>query len=186
MLVRMTHRCVSVACADQDQPIFSAIPGYLAAVRGFARLRPAALAPPKASQPDTLKSANMHPNATRLAGGDTVIPQSQRNHWRRRISCYWKLSLGSIDSGIDLELDATSGLRQCKNNDMRVGKVMLTLTMGHRCLPVQALVEPAMPGAQFVQHMAPVPVLAQQPGDPPLGEQGGLARRPLMVAQIER
>ncbi len=80
------------------------------------------------------------------------------------------MSLGSGDSGIDLDLDVTLGLWQCDNDDMRVGKVMPTLTMGHGCPPVQALAEPAMPGAQFVQHMAPVPVLAQQPADPPLGE----------------
>ncbi len=87
-----------------------------------------------------------------------------------------KVEPGSGDSGIDLDLDATLGLQQCENNDMRVGKVMPTLTMGHGHPPVQALAEPAMPGAQFVQHMAPVPVLAHQPGDPPLGERGEPAR----------
>ena len=55
---------------------------------------------------------------------------------------------------------------------MRVGKVMTTLTMGHGHPPVQALAELMTPGAQFVQHMAPVPVVARQPGDPPLGDQG--------------
>ncbi len=67
---------------------------------------------------------------------------------------------------------------------MRMGKVTLTLTMGHGHPLAQAMAELAMPGAQFMQHMAPVPVLAQQPWDPPLGEQGGLARRPLTAAQI--
>ncbi len=80
----------------------------------------------------------------------------------------------SIDSGIDLELDAETGLWQLDSDDnMCVGKVVLTLMMGHGCPLAQALTEPAMPGAQFVQHMALVPVLAQQPGDPPLVEQGG-------------
>ncbi len=185
-LVKTTRRRVSVACADQDQPIFSAISGYLAATRGFARLRPAALAPPKASQPDAPKSANTHPDATRLADDDTVVPQSQRNHRWHHIRRCRKLSLRSGDSGIDLDLDAPLGLRQSKNGDMRMGKVPPTLTMGHRHPPAQALMEPVMPGAQFVQQMALVPVLTQRPGDPPLGEQGGLARRPLMAAQIER
>ncbi len=169
-MVKTTCRHVLVACANQDQPIFSAIPGYLVATRGFGRLQPAALAPPKASQPDALKSANSHPDTTWLVGNNMVAPQSRRNHWRRRVRCCRKLSLGSGDSGIDLDLDVTLGLWQCDNDDMRVGKVMPTLTMGHGCPPVQALAEPAMPGAQFVQHMAPVPVLAQQPADPPLGE----------------
>ena len=35
-----------------------------------------------------------------------------------------------------------------------MGKVTLTLTMGHGRLPAQALAEPATPGAQFMQHMA--------------------------------
>ncbi len=75
-----------------------------------------------------------------------------------------------MDSGIDMNLDVTLGLQQFKDDNMRMGKVTPTLTMGHGCPPVQALAEPATPGAQFVQHMALVPVLAQQPGDPPLGD----------------
>ena len=74
-----------------------------------------------------------------------------------------------MDSGIDMTLDATLGLQTSTDDNMRVGKVMPTLTMGHGHPPAQALAEPATPGAQFVQHMAPVPVLARQPGDPPLG-----------------
>ncbi len=122
---------------------------------------------------------------TQSAGGDTVVPQSWHNRQWCCVRCCWKLSLGSIDSGIDLELDVTSGLRQCEDDDMHMGKVTPTLTMGHRRPLAQALVEPMMPGAQFVQHMAPVPVLAQQPGDPPLGEQGRPVQRPLTAAQIE-
>ncbi len=185
-LVRTTCRRVSVACADQDQPIFSAIPGYLVAARGFARLRPAVLTPPKAGQLDAPKSANTHPDVTRLVGGDPVIPQSWRNHRWRCVRHCRKLSLGSVDSGIDVELDATSGLWQRENDDMHVGKVTPTLTMGHGRLPAQALAEPATPGTQFMQHMALVQVLAQQPGDPPLGEQEGPAQRPHTAAQIER
>ena len=82
-----------------------------------------------------------------------------------------------MDSGI--ELDVTVGLRDdanITNNDMRVGKVTPTLTMGHGQLPAQALAEPATPGAQFVQHMAPVPVVAYQPGDAPLDDQGHMVR----------
>ncbi len=75
-----------------------------------------------------------------------------------------------MDSGIDM--DATLGLREDASNDMRVGKVPPTLTMGHGRPPAQALAEPVTPGAQFMQHMAPVPLLAQQPGDPPLGDHG--------------
>ncbi len=81
-----------------------------------------------------------------------------------------------MDSGIDMNLDATLGLRMSTDNDMRMGKVTPTLTMGHGRPLAQALAEPAMPGAQFVQHMAPVPVLAWQPGDPPLGNQGQMAK----------
>ncbi len=58
--------------------------------------------------------------------------------------------------------------------------------MGHGRLLVQALAEPVTPGAQFIQHMAPVLVLARQPGDPPLGNQGLTTKRPLTAAQIER
>ncbi len=63
---------------------------------------------------------------------------------------------------------------------------MPTLTMGHGHPPAQALAELATPGAQFIQHMAPVLVLVQQPGDPLLGNQGPMAKRPLTAAQIER
>ena len=170
-LVQAKRRCSSVACANQGDAVFSAIPGYLAAARGFARLRPAALAPPEASQLDAAESAHTHSGATRSPCNLTVAPQSWRNcRWHRVRHCR-KLSLGSVDSGI--ELDVTVGLRDdanITNNDMRVGKVTPTLTMGHGQLPAQALAEPATPGAQFVQHMAPVPVVAYQPGDPPLDD----------------
>ncbi len=59
-----------------------------------------------------------------------------------------------------MTLDATLGLRTSTDDDMRIGKVTPTLMMGHGRLPAQALAEPATPGAQFVQHMALVPVLA--------------------------
>ncbi len=176
-----------MARADQSDAVFSAIPGYLAAARGFARLRPDALAPPEASQPYTMESAHMHSGATQLPCNLAVAPQSRRNRRRRRVQCYWKLSLGSVDSRI--ELDMTTGLRGNANNNnnqnMRVGKVTSTLTMGHGRPPAQALAEPATPGAQFVQHMAPVPVMAYQPGDAPLDDQGHMVRRPLTAAQIE-
>ncbi len=69
---------------------------------------------------------------------------------------------------------------------MHVGKVVPTLMMGHGCPPAQALAEPATPGAQFIQHMAPVPVLSHCPGDPPLvEEQGGLPHRQLTAVQIK-
>ncbi len=100
---------------------------------------------------------------------DVVATQSRRNCRRRQVRRCRKLSLGSVDSGIDMTLDATLGLQTSTDDNMRVGKVMPTLTMGHGHPPAQALAEPATPGAQFVQHMAPVPVLARQPGDPPLG-----------------
>ncbi len=165
-----------VASADQDQPLFDAIPGYLAAVRGFARLTPATLVPPKAGQPSALESTIPHPDATRSTSNDAVAAQSRRNHRQCRVRCCRKLSLVSVDSGIDMTLDATLGLRTSTDDDMRMGKVMPTLMMGHGRLPAQALAEPVTPGAQFVQHMAPVPVLARQPGDPPLGNQGQMAK----------
>ncbi len=176
-LVRAKCRCSSVAHADQGDTLFSAIPGYLAAAQGFARLRPAMLAPPEASQLDAAESSHTHSCVTRLPCNLVVAPQSRHNHRRRRVWRCRKLSLGSVDSGI--ELDVTAGLRDDANNtnnDMRVGKVMPTLTMGHGRPPAQALAEPAMPGAQFIQHMAPVPVLAHQPGDPPLDDQGHMVR----------
>ncbi len=101
-----------MACADQDKPIFSAIPGYLVAAQGFAWFQPAVLAAPEAGQPDALKLADAHSNATQLAGGGDVIPQSWHNRQWHRIRRCWKLSLGSVDSGIDLELGVTPGLRQ--------------------------------------------------------------------------
>ncbi len=91
-----------------------------------------------------------------------------------------------MDLGIDMTLDATLGLWTSTDDDMHVGKVTPTLTMGHGHLPAQVLAEPVTPGVQFVQHMAPVPVLAWQPGNPPLGNQGQTAKRPLTAAQIEQ
>ncbi len=137
-----------------------------------------------AGQPDAVESTVPHPDALRLTSNNEVAMQSRRNHRWCRVWCCRKLSLGSVDSGIDM--DVTLGLRQGTNDDMHVGRVPPMLTMGHGRLPAQASVKPATPGAQFVQHMAPVPVLAQQPGDPPLGDHGQPARRPLMAAQIER
>ncbi len=78
-----------------------------------------------------------------------------------------------------IELDAPAGLRDDANDpesNMRVGKVTPMLTMGHGRPPAQALAEPPTPGAQFVQHMAPVPVVAYQPGDAPLDDQGHVVR----------
>ncbi len=175
-LVKKACRRTVVASADQDKPIFDAIPGYLAAVRGFARLTSATLAPPKASQLSTPESTFPHPNATWSTSNNAVAAQSRHNHWRRRVRRCRKLSLGPADSGIDMTLDATIGLQTSTDDNMRVGKVTPTLTMGHGRLPVQVLAEPATPGAQFLQHMAPVPVLARQPGDPPLGNQGPMTK----------
>ncbi len=174
-----------MARAHQDKPVYSAIPGYLEAVQGFARLRPVMLMPPMASQLSTARTMDAHPGASRSPCADQIAAQSRRNHQRRRVRRCRKLSLGSADSGIDL--DVTSGHRTSTStdNDMQVGRVPLTLTLGHGRPPVQALAELATPGAQFVQHMAPVPVLARQPGDPSLGDQGQQARRPLTAAQIE-
>ncbi len=183
-MVRMKCRSASVARANQDKPIYSAIPGYVEAARGFVRLWPAPLAPPKASQPCATSSAHAHSGASRLPCYIEATAQSQRNHRRRRVQCCRKLSLGSVDSSI--EMDATLGLQEGDSNDMRVGRVLPTLTMGHGRPPVQALAEPVTLGAQFVQHMALVPVVAWQPGDSPLGDQGQPARRPLTAALIER
>ena len=168
-VIRWSRRHAVVASADQDKPIFDAIPGYLAAARGFARLTSATLMPPEASQPSTLESTFPHPDVSRSMSNDVVAMQSRHNRRQRRVRRCRKLSLGSVDSGIDMTLDATTGLRTSTDDDMRVGKVTPTLTMGHGRLPAQALAELATPGAQFVQHMAPVPVLVRQPGDPPLG-----------------
>ncbi len=66
-----------------------------------------------------------------------------------------------MDSGIDMNLDVTLGLQHSTDDNMHMGKVTPTLMMGHGHPPAQALVELAMPGVQFVQHMAPVPVLAR-------------------------
>ncbi len=82
MLVKKACRRVAVASADQDQPLFDTIPGYLAATRGFVRLRPATLTPPKAGQLSAPESTIMHPDATRSTSNDTVATQSRRNHQR--------------------------------------------------------------------------------------------------------
>ncbi len=78
-LVKKAHRHAVVASADQDEPIFDTIPGYLVATRGFARLMSATLAQPKASQPSTPESTFPHPNATRSMSSDAVAVQSRRN-----------------------------------------------------------------------------------------------------------
>ena len=176
MLVKTKCGCSAMARARQDKPVYSAIPGYLEAAQGFARLRPAMLAPPTASQPSAASTTDAHPGASRLPCTNQIAVQSRRNRRRHRVRRCRKLSLGSVDSSIDL--DATSGHRTSTStdDDMQVGRVLPTLTLGHGCPPAQALAELATPGAQFVQHMAPVPVLARQPGDPPLGDQGQQAR----------
>ena len=175
-LVKTKRGRSAMARARQDKPIYSAIPGYLEAARGFARLQPAMLAPPTASQSSAASATDTYSGVSRSLCANQIAVQSWRNRRRRRVRRCQKLSLGSVDSGIDL--DATSGHRTSTStdDDMRVGRVPPTLTLGHGRPPAQALAELATPGAQFVQHMAPVPVLAQQPGDPPLGDQGQQAR----------
>ncbi len=84
-LVKTACRRTVVASADQDQPLFDAIPGYLAATRGFARLMPATLAPPKAGQPSTPELTIMHPDVTRSTSNDAVATQSWSNCQRRRV-----------------------------------------------------------------------------------------------------
>ncbi len=185
-LVKMKRRCSAMARAHQDKPVYSAIPGYLEAAQGFARLRPVTLAPPMASQLSAASATDAHLGVSRSPCADEIAAQSQCNHRRCRVRRCRKLSLGSVDSGIDLDATLGHWTSTSTDNDMRVGRVPPTLTLGHGHPPAQALAEPATPGAQFVQHMAPVPVLAQQPGDPPLGDQGQQARRPLTAAQIER
>ncbi len=166
---------------------FSAIPGYLEATRGFAWLQLAALATPTACQLNAPIPSDVHSNKTQSAGSDCAAPQSQRNCRRCCIRCCRKLSLGSTDLRIDLGIDAAADNRQANPDDiMCVGKVVPTLTMGHGCPLAQALVEPAMPGAQFVQHAALVPVLAHHPGDPLLvGEQSAPACCQPTTAQIK-
>ncbi len=175
-LVRTKCRCSTMARAHQDKPVYSAIPGYLKAARGFARLRPTTLAPPTASQQSAASTTDAHPSASRSSCSNQIAAQSWRNCQWRRVRCCRKLSLGSVDSSIDLDVTLEHRTSTSTDNDMRVGKVAPTLTMGHGHLPAQALAEPTTPGAQFVQHMAPVPVVARQPGDPPLGDQGQQAR----------
>ena len=84
-LVKKACRHAVVASADQDQPIFDAIPGYLAAARDFARLMSATLMPPKAGQPSALELTIPHPDATRSTSNDAVAAQSRHNHWWRRV-----------------------------------------------------------------------------------------------------
>ncbi len=55
-----------MACADQDKPLYSAIPGYLEAARGFARLRPVPLVPPKAGQPCAASTTHAHSVVSQL------------------------------------------------------------------------------------------------------------------------
>ena len=169
MLVKKAHRRAVVASADQDQPIFDTIPGYL------ARFCEAHVSNPRAPKGQPAE----HP------GVDIPTSQCVPVDKQHQVRCCRKLSLGSVDSGIDMTLDATTGLRTSTDDDMRIGKVTPTLTMGHGHPPAQALAELTTPGAQFVQHMAPVPVLVRQPGDPPLGNQGPMAKRSLTAAQIE-
>ena len=83
MLVKKARRRTVVASANQDKPIFDAIPGYLVAARGFARLMSATLMPPKASQPSTPELTFPHPDASRSTSNGTVATQSWRNRRRR-------------------------------------------------------------------------------------------------------
>ncbi len=82
-LVKTQRGESQVAHADQGDVVFSAIPGYLAAVRGFARLRPAMLAPPEASQPDTAGTSHAHSGASHSPCSDQAAAQSRRNRRRR-------------------------------------------------------------------------------------------------------
>ncbi len=129
MLVQTKCRSAQVARADQDKPLYSAIPGYLEAAQGFARLWPALLAPPKAGQPCAASSTHAHSGVSWLPCNVKATEQSRCNRQRCRVRCCRKLSLGSVDSGIDM--DATLGLREGDSNDMRVGRVLPMLTMGH-------------------------------------------------------
>ncbi len=178
-LVKMSCGESQVAGANQSDIIFSAIPGYMEAARGFARLRPATLVPPEASRPEAPRSAHAHPSAAQSPCSDEVGAQSQCNRRQRRLRRCRKLSVGLADSGIDV--DAAIGLQsstESTDDSMRVGRVLPTLTMGHGRPPAQALAELATPGTQFIQHMAPVPVLAAQPGDPPHAIPGQVPKRP--------
>ncbi len=115
MLVKTQCGRSAMAHACQDKPVYSAIPGYLEATRGFARLRPVTLAQPMASQPSAVSATDAHPAASRLPCANQVAAQSRHNHRRRRVRCCQKLSLGSVDSGIDL--DATLGHRTSTSTD---------------------------------------------------------------------
>ncbi len=97
-----------------------------------------------AHQPNAPFLSDAHSDKTQSVGGNCVIPpQSQRNRWRHRVRHCRKLSFGLTDSGIDLGIDVAVEHRQANpDNDMRVGKVVPTLMMGHGHPPVQALAEP--------------------------------------------
>ncbi len=172
MLVKTKCGRSAMARAHQDKPVYSAIPGYLEATRGFVRLWPAMLAPPTASQLSAACTMDAHPGASRSPCANQIAAQSRRNCRQRRVRHCRKLSLGSVDSGIDLDVTTGHQTSMSTDDDMRVGRVPPTLTLGHGRPLAHALAELATPGAQFMQHMAPVPVLAQQPVDPPLGDQG--------------
>ena len=149
-----------MARACQDKPIYSAIPGYLEAARGFVRLQPATLVPPMASQSSAVSATDAHPGASRSLCANQIATQSRRNCQLRRVRRCRKLSLGSVDSSIDLDVTSGYWTSTSTYDDMRVGRVPPTLTLGHGHPPAQALAEPVTPGAQFMQHMAPAPVLA--------------------------
>ncbi len=104
-----------MACADQDKPIYSAIPGYLEAARGFVRLWPAMLMPPTVGQPCT-SSTDAHSSVSQSPCTVKVATQSWCNCRQCRVQHCQKLTLGSVDSGIDM--DATLGLREDASNDM--------------------------------------------------------------------
>ncbi len=141
---------------------------------------------PMARQPGAASAMDVHPGASRSPCTNQVAAQSWCNHRQRQVRHCQKLSLGSVDSGIDLGATLGHWMSTSTDDDMRIGKVMPTLMMGHGHPLAQALAEPVTPGVQFVQHMAPVPVLARQPGDPPLENQGLTPKQPLTAAQIER
>ncbi len=128
-LVLTACQRVQVAHADQGDTIFSAIPGYLEAMRGFAWIRPATLAAPKAGQSNHPCLTYVNSN-TRSASGDCATwRQTRRNHRRRHLRCWRKLSRESADSGVGLDNDKEQD--RTTNANMRVGKVTPTLTMGH-------------------------------------------------------
>ncbi len=131
-LVKTKHGCSAMARAHQDKPVYSANHGYLEAARGFARLRPAMLTPPTASQPSATSAMDTHPGASRSPCTDQVAVQSRCNRRQRQVRRCRKLSLGSVDSSIDLDATLGHWTSTSTDDDMQVGRVPPTLTLGHR------------------------------------------------------